>query len=33
MALGAERDLKDLAVNQLLIVQETKGIVESREFR
>jgi enediyne biosynthesis protein E4 len=30
---GLKENLKNLAVNQLLIVQETKGIVESRKFR
>jgi hypothetical protein len=30
---GLKDNLKDLPVNQLLIVQETKGIVESKKFR
>jgi hypothetical protein len=30
---GFKENLKDLPVNQLLIVQETKGIVESNKFR
>ncbi len=30
---GLKENLKDLPVNQLLIVQETEGIVESKKFR
>jgi hypothetical protein len=30
---GLKESLKDLPVNQLLVVQETKGIVESKKFR
>jgi hypothetical protein len=30
---GLKENLKDLPVNQLVIVQETKGIVESKTFR
>jgi hypothetical protein len=30
---GLKENLKDAPVNQLLIVQETKGIVESKKFR
>jgi hypothetical protein len=30
---GLKENLKDVPVNQLLIVQETKGIVESKKFR